>query len=211
MQPMRKTKREQREASIEAILGSALSLFVSQGFERTTIDEIAERAGLSKGSVYFYFESKEGLLYALFDEIEDVVIGRMLEGVAAAGPSAGAKIAAFINGQAELGVSHPDQVLLLILISLEFNGEGGRIETRARSIYDRLYTTLGEVAALGRARGEFRTDLPVKEQVAIIVAGHDGTFLEWHRRRDQFDGGKLVRALRTATLAGLSSLHQPGA
>ena len=205
MQPLRKTKREQREASIEGLLSAALGLFVSKGYEQTTVDEIAERAGLSKGSVYFYFDNKEGLLDGLFDQIEEVVVGRILETLTAAGPSASAKIAAFINRQAELGVSDPDRVLLLILVSLEFHGKGGRIEERARSIYSRMYSALEDVVAMGRRDGEFRNDVPIREQVAIVVAGHDGTFLEWHRRRAEFDGGKLVRALRTSTLAALAA------
>ena len=205
MKPQRKTKREQREASVEALLNGALGLFVSQGYEQTTVDQIAERAGLSKGAVYFYFDSKEGLLYALFDQIKDVVIGRMLETLSQAGPSATDKIAAFVNGQAELGISNPDRVLLLILISLEFHGKGGRIEECVRDIYGRMYAALEDVITAGRRRGEFRDDLPAKEQAAIIVAGHDGTFLEWHRRRAEFDGSKLVRALRTSMLAGLTA------
>ncbi len=209
MQALRKTKRQQREASIEALHEAALALFVSRGYEQTTIDEIAERAGLSKGAVYFYFESKEGLLYSLFDQIDSVVTGRMMKTLSAAGPSAGTKIAAFVNGQAELGITDPDRVLLLILISLEFHGKGGRIEERTNDIYGRMYAALEGVIRLGRKRREFRDDLPVGEQAAIIVAGHDGTFLEWHRRRKKFDGGQLVRALRTSMLAGLAVPQSP--
>lgn len=198
-----RTKAEQREASTKILLEAALKLFVSQGYEQTTVDEVADRTSLSKGSVYFYFASKEGLLEKLFDEIEDVVIGRMLMTLSMSGPNARDKIAAFINGQAELGVSDPDHVLLLILVSLEFQGKGGPIEKRARRIYERMYRALEEVVAMGRKAGEFRTDLPLKEQVAIIVASHDGTFLEWHRRRKQFDGSELVRALRITMLGGL--------
>lgn len=198
-----RTKAEQREASTKILLEAALKLFVSQGFEQTTVDQVADRTSLSKGSVYFYFASKEGLLEKLFDEIEDVVIGRMLMTLSMSGPNARDKIAAFINGQAELGVSDPDHVLLLILVSLEFQGKGGPIEKRARRIYERMYRALEEVVAMGRKAGEFRTDLPLKEQVAIIVASHDGTFLEWHRRRKQFDGSELVRALRITMLGGL--------
>ncbi|MBL4756950.1 MAG: TetR/AcrR family transcriptional regulator [Rhizobiales bacterium] len=205
MEPRRKTNREQRDASIGALLKAALGLFVSKGYARTNVEEIARRAGLSKGAVYFYFSSKEDLLYALFEQIEEVVIERMLATLSVAGPSARAKIAAFINGQAALGVVDPDRVLLLILISLEFNGKGGRIEDRVKDIYGRMYAALENVIQMGREHGEFRDDLSLKEQVAIIVASHDGTFLEWHRRRAEFDGGKLVRALRTSMLAGLSS------
>lgn len=201
------TKRAQREASIHALLEAAFGLFVSQGYRQTSVDEVAERAGLSKGSVYFYFASKEGLLDTLFDQIEEIVIERMLKTLSTAGPTASAKIAAFINAQAELGVSNPDHVLLLILISLEFHGKSGAIEHRVLGIYARMYTALEDVVAQGRRDGEFRADMPVKEQVAIIVAGHDGTFLEWHRRRIHFDGAELVRALRLSILGGLSASH----
>ena len=64
------TKREQREASTEKILASALKLFVSKGYRSTTVDDIAGACELTKGAVYFYFPSKAAILLALIDEIE---------------------------------------------------------------------------------------------------------------------------------------------
>lgn len=52
--------------------------------------------------------------------------------------------------------------------------------------------------------GEFRTDAPSRELVSIIVANHDGTFLEWYRRSDELSGPKLVRAMRGIILTGLT-------
>jgi hypothetical protein len=52
--------------------------------------------------------------------------------------------------------------------------------------------------------GEFRTDVPSRELVSIIVANHDGTFLEWYRRSDELSGPKLVRAMRGIILTGLT-------
>ena len=60
-----------------------------------------------------------------------------------------------------------------------------------------------ELIELGKRLGEFRRDINTTEQAAIVMAGHDGTFLEWYRRRAAFDGPELVRALRTSMLAGL--------
>jgi AcrR family transcriptional regulator len=48
------------------ILDTALELFVERGFDATTMREIAERAGVSLGSAYYYFESKEHLIQALY-------------------------------------------------------------------------------------------------------------------------------------------------
>lgn len=197
------TKREQREASIERLLGAALSRFVSQGFSHTTVEQIADDAGLTKGSVYFYFKGKDALLMAVLDRVEQVVVDEMIARVSAAGPGAADKLVAFVHGQARLGVDRWEHVLLLILMSLEFAGRGGPVEDRTKAIYARMYRTIEAVLDLGRRQGVFRDDLRTREQAAIVMAGHDGTFLEWYRRGADFDGEELVRALRTATLGGL--------
>ena len=197
------TKKAQRAASTEKLLVAALRLFVSQGYRHTTVDEIALSSGLTKGAVYFYFRSKETVLMTLFDRVEAVVIEPMVARVAAAGPSARDKFIAFIHGQAQLGVDRADEVLLLVLMSLEFAGAGSAIEARVRAIYDRMYQTVEEIIALGRQRGEFRADLRPREQAAIVMGAHDGTFLEWYRRRSAFDGQGLTRALRVTLLQGL--------
>lgn len=51
------------------ILASALSLFVKKGYERTTFTDIAARLKMTKGAVYWHFESKEALLVALVNEM----------------------------------------------------------------------------------------------------------------------------------------------
>ena len=61
---MQKWQRRKDERPAEIML-AALSLFVANGFSCTKIDDIAARAGVSKGTVYLYYASKE----ALFKEI----------------------------------------------------------------------------------------------------------------------------------------------
>ncbi len=197
------TKRAQREASVEGLLAAARALFVSQGYRHTTVDAIAEAARLTKGAVYFYFRNKEALLLALLDRVETIVVGGMNERVAAAGPGAARRLVAFMHGQARLGVESPEDVLLLILMSLEFAGTSGPVEARVRSVYDRMYKAIEGIIALGKRRDEFRSDIRTREQAAIVMALHDGTFLEWYRRRRALGGAELVRALRTSMLAGL--------
>jgi AcrR family transcriptional regulator len=62
----------------DQILSAALRLFTSNGFERTTVEQIASEAGLSKGAVYWYFESKLKILFALADAYVEESI-RMLD------------------------------------------------------------------------------------------------------------------------------------
>lgn len=66
VQPRRKDGRRERTA--RAISAAASTLFYEQGVARTTVDEIAEAAGVSVGSVYVHFGSKEALYLALVEE-----------------------------------------------------------------------------------------------------------------------------------------------
>ena len=69
----------QRAASEETrrqILDTALLLFREQGFENTTLREIAKRAGMSLGAAYYYFNSKEAIVAAYYDYVQHEHRGR---------------------------------------------------------------------------------------------------------------------------------------
>src|SRR6266853_2784518 len=61
-----KSRRERRKESRPSeLLAAALELFVERGFAATRLDEVAARAGVSKGTLYLYFSSKEELFKAV--------------------------------------------------------------------------------------------------------------------------------------------------
>ena len=57
--------RRRAEARPDEVLDAALELFIEKGFAATRVEDIAKRAGLSKGTVYLYFSSKEAVLEGL--------------------------------------------------------------------------------------------------------------------------------------------------
>lgn len=57
--------RRRAEARPDEVLDAALELFIEKGFAATRVEDIAKRAGLSKGTVYLYFASKQALLEGL--------------------------------------------------------------------------------------------------------------------------------------------------
>jgi AcrR family transcriptional regulator len=57
--------RRRAEARPDEVLDAALDLFIEKGFTATRVEDIAKRAGLSKGAVYLYFPSKEKILEGL--------------------------------------------------------------------------------------------------------------------------------------------------
>src|SRR5262245_33416574 len=61
-------RRRLKEARPQQLLDAALMLFVEKGFAATRAEEVAQRAGVSKGTLYLYYPSKEELLKAVIRE-----------------------------------------------------------------------------------------------------------------------------------------------
>ncbi|RLJ68022.1 TetR/AcrR family transcriptional regulator [Sulfurisoma sediminicola] len=62
-----KPRQRRKEARPAELLAAALEVFAEKGFAATRLEEIAARAGVSKGTVYLYFESKEALFKAAIE------------------------------------------------------------------------------------------------------------------------------------------------
>lgn len=203
--PAKRTRKtSQRQVSTEGLLGAALRLFVSQGYRATNLEQISGAAKLSKGAVYFYFRSKETVLLELLKTVQLVVVDQAIARVLEAGPGATDKLVAYLHYQAGLGITHRDEVLLLILMSLEFKERDGPVQTFITDLYQRQRRLIEGLVRRGQRAGEFRTDLHARELAAIVQAINDGTFLEWFRRSNTLDGPELVRALRAAVLGAMA-------
>ena len=58
-------KREQSELSRERLIEAATRLFAERGYRDASVQAIGEAAGISRGSIFWHFGSKEGLLWAV--------------------------------------------------------------------------------------------------------------------------------------------------
>ena len=109
------TKREQRAASIEALLSKALTLFITQGYHATTVEVIAQAAGLTKGAVYFYFKSKANVLKTLLDRTEELTVEPTIAAMDTSGDDPKDRLNAFVRSQSVIGAEKTEYMLLAIL------------------------------------------------------------------------------------------------
>jgi AcrR family transcriptional regulator len=84
--PRKKPRQERSRATVEAILEAAAHILVEHGFEDTTTRQVAERAGVSIGTLYQYFPSKEALITALVERLIQHVLKVCTEALQAHGP-----------------------------------------------------------------------------------------------------------------------------
>lgn len=69
----------ERADTRDRLVGAALELFWFNGYEATSLADVCERADANPGSLYYYFPSKEELLEAALERLEDGLEGNLLE------------------------------------------------------------------------------------------------------------------------------------
>src|SRR4051812_9475248 len=92
----------------EALLAAALEVFAERGYTSASVDQIAERAGYSKGALYWHFPSEDDLFFALLEERIDRPWREAIELLASApathdmSPEASESFSRVVGGQREL-------------------------------------------------------------------------------------------------------------
>jgi AcrR family transcriptional regulator len=133
------------------ILEAAADLIGEQGFDRVTIDDIAQRAEVAKGTVFHRFGNRAGLAVALLDERERRLQDRLLTGPPPLGPGAPPeeRLVGFLHALTDF----TDHNLDLLIVS-DHDEPGGRYRTGAYAAW-RLHVALllGELGAGSQAGG----------------------------------------------------------
>jgi AcrR family transcriptional regulator len=199
-----RSNQEMREVSVDRIYHSALKLFVEQGYRSTTIDEIAAGAGLTKGGVYFYISKKEHLMAQMLDDISARYIDDIITKLKAQDLTAQEKLVAFMHSQVTFALENPEEVMLLVMSSVEFSKRNDALTEKIDAIYERMREFILMTIKQGLASKSFATKLHPIATASFYVATHDGMMLEWYRRAAKIDGTELVRVFREVFLRALS-------
>ncbi|MFK7888500.1 MAG: TetR/AcrR family transcriptional regulator [Gammaproteobacteria bacterium] len=194
---------QRRANSVRQVLDAALDLFVTLGFDATSMDDIASQAGLTKGAVYFYFKDKLSLLDALLLRTEGELIDPIVTSLHSQQATATERIVRLTSEFARIGAERKELALLHVVISLEMHGRANKVEQRVRNMYARLHDEIRDVLSQGQAAGEFSDAVAPHYQASVIIALIDGLLLEWHRRGDDLDGTQLARSARQLILNGV--------
>ena len=163
--PPRKRRKEARPSELTA---AALGLFVEKGFAATRLEEVAQRAGVSKGTLYLYFDSKEALFKAV---IQEGIVPALVEGEAR------------LTRHAETSFELLEDILGIIWARIGETayagipklivGEAGTFREAARFSYEtgtrRGRARVGAALERGMASGEFR-DMDIETTIEVVIA-----------------------------------------
>ena len=156
------------------IVSAAWKLFYEQGYEDTTIEDILELSGTSKGTFYHYFEGKDallGTLSVLFDEKYE----SLLPGIPPEQNSL--DTLAYLNRELFTMIDASISLELLArLLSTQLITRGEKHLLDRNRVYFRL---LRDIITRGQERGEIRADLTVNEITKAYAMMERALLYDW--------------------------------
>ena len=157
------------------LVEAACAVFAEKGYASTRVAEIAERAGVGKGTVYEYFSSKEELLFAVFETINADISSRMNDALAS-----GETTEEQLHNVLRLGAEVISEQVDLQPVILDFwaASRGKDIEETYRRAVVASYTffrnLISNFIREGQNKGEFRTSIDAEALATLVVATVDG-------------------------------------
>jgi AcrR family transcriptional regulator len=181
------------------IIGAAVELFAERGFDATSVQEVVERAAVTKGALYHYFKSKDDLLY----EIYHALIARQLaelDRILAAGHPPAVAVRETIASLVETTTARLAEAAV-------FAREMHRLEegrmAALRSERRRYHETFRALVANGQRAGVFASAAH-PETVTLIVFGLINQLPQWYHPDGPKTPRQLADEIADFILAGLT-------
>ena len=152
--PARQRRKDARPAEL---LEAALSLFVEKGFAATRTEEVAQRAGVSKGTLYLYYPSKEELFKAVIAHYLSARIADTAQQVEAYEGEMGPLLEDVLVSWWQQMYASPASATFKIIIS-ESNNFPEIAEFYVHNVIEPGSALIGSIIQRGVASGEFHTD-----------------------------------------------------
>ena len=182
----------------ETVLRRAIDLFNRQGYDATSVGDLARELGLAKSAIYHHFDSKEALLSAALDEALDGLTEAVDSALAAHGADAYQRLRAVVRESVEILVRRLPAVTLLLRVRGNSEVELAALKRR-RILDDKLAALVAEAVA----EGSLRPDIP-PELISRLIFGTVNSLVEWYRPGGPFDAGLIAQAIVTMAFDGLA-------
>lgn len=177
-----------KAARPQEILDAALGVFAEKGFAAARLDQVAARAGVSKGTLYLYFDSKEALFQAV---VRSAIVTRLAgaEEMLQSHRGSAAELLAELYRRFATVLADDQVAAIPKLVIAEAGNFPDLARFYLREVVSRALKLIGAVLELGIARGEFR---PMNRAHATRLIIAPVLFLAlWRQSLGRFDAPAL--------------------
>lgn len=159
------------------ILSAALALFSKKGYLKTSLADIAEEVGITKGGIYHYIDRKEDLLFLIHKEMVDAFLVNFQE-FSTSGNDPWSRLLGWIHVHMMLMQDYRSHIRVFFneLYNLEIQADFERIVKTRDEIFQMLYDIIKD----GMKTRQFRSDINPKI-LTFLIFGMLNWFYQWYR------------------------------
>lgn len=184
------------------ILKAALRCFAHQGYHQTTMDDIVEESGLSKGTLYWYYESKKEISLSVTENWLGGW-GKSLQGSFSPQDPPAEKLHKLNQVMIRSGLELRD----LLPVVMEFWSHATQDETikeMLRAMFEEYDSLISAIIQEGISKGEFR-EANVHHLSSILVAAYDGLLFQWMLNPEAFPWPETATTLIETFLRSMTN------
>jgi TetR/AcrR family transcriptional regulator, cholesterol catabolism regulator len=187
----------------EELLSNAIQLFSRGGFRETSLQEIADELGITRPLFYYYFESKEDLLWRIIGHLGDTLL-EQARPIAVADEPPTRRLTRLFERHVETLLENVDAFRIYFAERNQLSGKRDLRLKRGERLYHELIT---EVVLEGQRLGEIRPGDP--HLATRLAMGTANSLLRWFTPAGTISAQELMSATVEYMLAGLAPKEKP--
>lgn len=196
-------KRYRQPSIRERIIEKSIRLFLRKGFNGTSIQDIMDEVGVSKGAFYWHFKSKDGLLETIIERFEKDFLESLFSHMNIKKDDFLKRFRSYHKYISEYALKNSELCVLATTLAAELTGSGTKAEKKLTTVFGRYINFIESLLKEGRHEKLFDDDFDVNLNAHIIVSIHNGVLLQWYMNRKKLDGASLARTYRDVILYGM--------
>jgi len=203
---VRRTK-EEAEVTRQRILDAAEVIFQRNGVSKTTLNDIAQEANVTRGAIYWHFENKvsvyDAMIHRIIDPVEDKLAELQAQHINEPLVFIRTMMLFFLNKLA----TDPRYYCILEIAwqKCEYVGEMAEIRNRHLECGNRFAGIYTEAIEKAKAQGDLPKSLDAKMAAVGLMAVKDGLIANWTLDRNRFPLGEMAEGIMDFYLAGIAA------
>jgi len=187
----------------DEIVAAAAKVFQEKGYHQSTTEDIASEVGMLKGSLYYYIDKKEDLLYAVVEPPVRRMVLDLQEIIAMPCP-AGEKLARLVVAHLETFDAHHPHIFVYLqeLSQGRVLGPGPGAGAELGRLGRQYRELVAAIIAEGMRQGEFRADLD-PQVAALGILGMCNWMHTWYRPMGRMNSHDIAGTFVAILLSGL--------
>lgn len=191
------TERRNRDS---AVIAAAIAVMSQKGYAATSIQEVADRVGVLKGSLYHYFRSKEDLLFRILEESHEQVL-EIEHAVASLGLSPFEELLEYVRQSSIWYLSNIDRANIFFTERNQLTGE----RLTEAQVWGRAFEKhISKLLVAAQADGDVRTDMDERLLVRFVLGAVNNVRFWPSRSGKSFRNEEIADALVALTRSAVA-------